>query len=145
MKQLEEETHLYITDTIRIPLSEIEISFIRSSGPGGQHVNKTSTQAELTFDLAHSPSFYEDDREWLLSRIASKIDSNGVLRITSQEYRSQLRNKKAAIEKLQSMLQQAIKRPKKRKKTKPSRTAVEKRISSKKRVGERKKLRQEKF
>ena len=145
MQSNAEETHLYITGTIQIPLSEIGISFVRSSGPGGQHVNKTSTQAELTFDLAHSPTLSENDREWLIGRLASKLDSNGVLRITSQEYRSQLRNRKNALEKLQSILQQAIARPKKRKKTKPSKGAVEKRLTSKKKAGEKKKLRRERF
>jgi ribosome-associated protein len=126
---------------IEIPLSEINISFIRSSGPGGQHVNKTSTQAEITFDLANSPSIPEEDRSWLMSRLHSKLDSSGVLRITSQEFRSQLRNKNAAIEKLQTMLADALQRPKKRKKTKPSLAAKRKRVESKRKVGEKKRLR----
>src|SRR5665213_3178265 len=92
---------------LRIPLDEIRISFTRSSGPGGQHVNKTSTQAELTFDLGHSPSLSVVDRAWLLSRLASKLDSSGVLHISSQEFRSQLRNKNAVMEKLKAMLELA--------------------------------------
>ena len=135
------ENQLIITNSLRIPLSEIDITYVRSSGPGGQHVNKTSTQAELTFDLAHSPSIIEFDRAWLISRLGTKLDTNGVLRITSQEFRSQLRNKNAALEKLQAMLTTAMHRPKKRKKTRPSRSAVEKRLTSKKKAGETKKLR----
>ena len=126
---------------IEIPLSEISISFVRSSGPGGQHVNKTSTQAELTFDLARTPSFSAWDRDWLLNKLATRLDSNGILRITSQEYRSQLRNKSDAIEKLRILLQSAIQRPKKRKKTRPTRSAVEKRLTSKKKDGEKKRMR----
>src|SRR5437762_9511989 len=109
-----------ITPQIRIPLAELRIAFTRSSGPGGQHVNKTSTRAEIAFDLAHSPSVPDADRQWLINRLASKLDSDGVLHIAAQEYRSQLRNKQAAIERLQEMLHEAIKRPKKRKKSKPS-------------------------
>jgi len=108
-------------------------------------VNKTSTQAELVFDLANSPSITEADRTWLLSRLGSKLDSSGILRVTSQEYRSQLRNKQDALDKLESMLQSAIIRPKPRKKSKPSRSAVEKRITSKKKAGVKKRLRREKF
>jgi ribosome-associated protein len=140
-----EENILWITDRLQIPIAEIAISFVRSSGPGGQHVNKTSTQAELVFDLANSPSITEADRAWLISRLASKLDSSGILRVTSQEYRSQLRNKQDALEKLEAMLRSAILRPKPRKKSKPSRSAVEKRIGAKKKAGEKKRLRQEKF
>ena len=136
---------LSIGKNIVIPLSEIQISFTRSSGPGGQHVNKTSTQAELTFDLANSPSIPSEDRDWLLTRLASKLDSNGVLRVTAQEYRSQLRNKTGALEKLQSQLTEALIRPKKRKKTKPSAAARRKRLDSKKKAGEKKRLRSERF
>ncbi len=135
------ENQLIITESLRIPLAEIAIDFVRSSGPGGQHVNKTSTQAELTFDLAHSPSVSELDRAWLISRLGTKLDSSGVLRVTSQEFRSQLRNKNAALDKLQAMLAAAMHRPKKRKKTKPSRSAVEKRLAGKKKESEKKKMR----
>jgi ribosome-associated protein len=141
----EKPNFLSIGKNIEIPLSEIEISFTRSSGPGGQHVNKTSTQAELTFDLANSPSIPPQDRDWLLSRLASKLDSNGVLRVTAQEYRSQLRNKTGALEKLRSLLTEALIRPKKRKKTKPSAAAKRKRLDSKKKAGEKKRLRAERF
>ncbi len=136
---------LRITERLRIPIDEIRISFTRSGGPGGQHVNKTSTQAELSFDLAHSPSLSENDRAWLLERLRSKLDSSGVLHLSAQEFRSQLRNKNAAIEKLQDLLARAILRPKPRKKVKPSKAAKETRLRSKKIAGERKKLRSERF
>ena len=136
---------LVISDKLTIPLAEIEIAFTRSSGPGGQHVNKTSTRAEITFDVPRSPSISEIDRSWLLSRLASRLDTEGKLHIAAQEYRSQLRNKSAAIERLQEMLQEALKRPKKRKKSKPTRSSVEARLKSKKRASDTKKLRREKF
>jgi ribosome-associated protein len=138
---IERVSGVVINSHLTIPFSELDIRFTRSSGPGGQHVNKTSTQAELTFDLERSPSLTEADRSWLKSRLASKLDTTGVLRITSQEYRSQGRNKKDALEKFAAMLREALVRPKKRKKTKPSRSAVEKRLESKKKRGETKKLR----
>ena len=135
---MDTEKMLRITATLFIPLSELEVSFVRSSGPGGQHVNKTSTQVELRFDLAKSPSLREDDRRWLLSRLGGKVDSEGVLQITSQEYRSQLRNRVDATEKLVEMLREALIRPKKRRATKPTKSAKEKRLTSKKIHGERK-------
>jgi ribosome-associated protein len=129
---------------ISIPLSEIDIRFVRSSGPGGQHVNKTSTQAEISFDLAGSPSIPGSERTWLRSRLASKLDTEGKLQVTSQAYRSQLRNREDAIEKLIAMLNQALQRPKKRRPTRPTRGAKESRLRSKKLHGERKALRTKK-
>ncbi len=136
-----EDNTLRINGRLSIPFSEIDISFIRSSGPGGQHVNKASTQAELTFDVAHAPSLSDADRNWLLSRLGSKLDSAGVLRITAQEFRSQLRNKQSALDKFQSLLAQALERPKPRKKTKPTKSSVETRLKRKKQASEKKRLR----
>ena len=138
---MEEQKFLRINSRLSIPLEEIEISFTRSSGPGGQHVNKTSTQAELSFDLAHSPSIAEQDRAWLLTRLATRLDSSGKLHVNSQSYRSQLRNKEAALEKLASLIGGAMERPKTRRKTKPSRSAKETRLHSKKMDGEKKRMR----
>lgn len=142
---MDKENGIAIGNGITVPMSEIEISFIRSSGPGGQHVNKTSTQAELLFDLLASPSIPDPDKRWLASRLTTKLDTAGVLRITAQEHRSQLRNKNAAVEKLQSMLQTALERPKRRKKTRPTRSSVEKRLTSKKKDSDKKKQRREQY
>lgn len=133
-----------INDKIFIPASELEISFIRSGGPGGQHVNKTSTQAELVFDL-DSPSIPEVDKAWLRTKLGSKLDSEGKLRITSQDTRSQLQNKKLVIEKFREMLRMGLLRPRKRKPTKPKRSAVEKRLESKRKHSENKTQRRGKF
>ena len=138
------EDHIVLSPKISIPLTELQIRFIRSSGPGGQHVNKTSSQAELVFDL-QSPFIPEEDRAWLKSRLATKLDSQDRIRITAQTHRSQSQNRSEAIEKLDQLLTEAIKRPKKRKKTKPSKGAVERRLASKKRASEKKKSRNERF
>jgi ribosome-associated protein len=132
---------LIINDRITIPVSELEISFSRSSGPGGQHVNKTSSQAELVFDLANSTAFTPEDRGWLLERLRHRLDTSGRLRLTSQESRSQRQNKGHVIEKLREILIHALRRPKVRKPTKPSRASVHRRLDSKKKHGETKKLR----
>jgi ribosome-associated protein len=141
-EELTESTNvLEVGNSIRIPLNELNFRFVRSSGPGGQHVNKTSTQVELTFDIAASTGISEPDKRWLLSKLSSKLDSTGLLQIASQEHRSQLRNKTKAIRRLQAMLEQALVRPKKRKPTKPSKSAKEKRLKSKKIVSEKKSYR----
>lgn len=140
-----QEQDLIITSAIRIPQSELEMSFVRSSGPGGQHVNKTSTQVEVTFDLLHSSSIPEIDRQRMLAKLQSKLDSEGRLRVTAQESRSQLSNRKAALEKLTLLLKEAARKPKPRKKTKPSKASVEKRLDSKKKHSDAKKNRSMKF
>jgi len=137
----EEATSLSISEGLTIPISELEFRFVRSSGPGGQHVNKTSTQVELRFDLLNSPSISDADRRWLLSRLGRKVDSSGILQVTSQEYRSQLRNRTSTIEKLRDMLKEAMRRPKKRKPTKPTKGAKERRLESKKKHSTVKSLR----
>ena len=134
-----------LNDTISIPVSELEIRFIRSGGPGGQHVNKTSTQVELTFDLMNSPSIPEHDKEWLMEKLRHRLDSSGKLRLTSQDTRSQRQNKGIVLERFGEMLRHALRRPKKRKPTKPSKAAVQKRIDSKKRRSETKSQRRAQF
>ncbi len=134
-----------LNDKISIPVSELDIRFSRSSGPGGQHVNKTSTQAELTFDLVNSPSIPTEERDWLIEKLKHRLDSAGQLRLTSQDTRSQRQNKSIVIERFQEMLKHALRRPKKRKPTKPSKAAVQRRIESKKKRGETKSQRRAQF
>ncbi|MEO6939091.1 MAG: alternative ribosome rescue aminoacyl-tRNA hydrolase ArfB [Candidatus Kapaibacterium sp.] len=143
-EETERQNIIEVTPNLRIPMAEINFRFVRSSGPGGQHVNKTSTQVELTFDLAHSPSIREDDRLWLMQRLSSRLDTDGVLQITAQEHRSQLRNKTEATRKLVQLLADGFKRPKRRKPTKSTRGAKEARIASKKIHGAKKKARSRK-
>lgn len=134
-----------LNDKISIPVSELEIRFSRSGGPGGQHVNKTSTQAELSFDLLNSPSIPQDDRDWLVEKLMHRLDSAGRLRLTSQDTRSQRQNKAIVLERFQEVLRHALRRPKKRKPTKPSKAAVERRIEGKKKRSETKSQRRAQF
>jgi ribosome-associated protein len=134
-------TDLAINSQLRLPLVELRYRFARSSGPGGQHVNKAETQVELTFDVAHSPSLSDAQRQRILSKLKNLIDGEGVLHLTAQSERSQLRNREAVTERFQQLLAQALHVPKKRRPTKPSAASHERRIASKKRRGQIKKLR----
>lgn len=117
---------------VEILLTELNFKGIRSSGPGGQHVNKTASKVEVTFDLESSHSLSDIEKERLCSKLASKISSEGILTLQCGETRSQHRNKAIVIERLVELLQQNLKVAKKRKKTKPSKNAIERRLKSKK-------------
>ncbi|HFQ94683.1 MAG TPA: aminoacyl-tRNA hydrolase, partial [Anaerolineae bacterium] len=117
--------------------------FSGSSGPGGQHVNKTATKATLLFDARHSPSLTEAQRQLILAKLANRIDKEGTLRIEAQTFRSQRRNRDTAVTKFRLLLAQALKEPKKRKKTRPSRAAQEKRLAAKKKQSEKKRRRRQ--
>ncbi|GAA3241237.1 alternative ribosome rescue aminoacyl-tRNA hydrolase ArfB [Actinocorallia longicatena] len=123
---------LPINGSVEIPEAELSWRFSRSSGPGGQNVNKTSSAAELLFDLAATEALSETQRERALERLASRL-VDGVLTIRAEEYRSQLRNREAARVRLAALIREAIAQPpRKRRPTKPSRGAVERRIQGKK-------------
>lgn len=145
MNSVEKETEalsvLDITASVRIPLSELRFRTSRSSGPGGQNVNKLETRVELLFDVAHSPALSNEQREHILLNLDSRIDGEGVLHISSQRSRSQWENKQGTIEKLVSLLREALKVRKKRVKTSPTRGSNETRVQRKKRHSQKKKLR----
>lgn len=130
-----------ITPTMSIPLSEVQYRFVRSSGPGGQHVNKTSTQVELWFDVLQSSALTEAQRQRLLHILKNLIDSTGVLQLSEQSERSQFQNKQQVTEKFKSLLIAALRVPKPRRPTRPTKAAKEKRIASKKKQGQMKKAR----
>jgi ribosome-associated protein len=132
---------IVINPTVAIPLDELRYRTTRSGGPGGQHVNKTETQVELLFDVAHSPSLSEDQRQRILSKLKNLIDSEGVLHLTAQSERSQLRNREIATARFQEVLAAALRVPKKRRPTKPTATSKARRLESKKRRGKIKQLR----
>jgi ribosome-associated protein len=132
---------LPITGSVRVPVSELHFRTSRSSGPGGQNVNKLETRVELLFDVAHSPSISEEQRERILLNLGSRIDDAGLLHISSQRSRSQWENKQATIEKLISLLREALKVRKKRIKTAPTRSSNENRVQRKKKHSQKKKLR----
>jgi ribosome-associated protein len=130
---MSDDPPLNITDTLQIPLSELHFHFSRSGGPGGQHVNRSATQVELTFDVANSPTLNEVQRARILSVLKSYIDSRGVLHLSSQTTRSQHRNRVEVIERLQRLLQQALHTPKRRVATRPPPKAKEQRLAGKRR------------
>ena len=122
---------LQITPTLEIPDSELVERFVRSAGPGGQHVNKVSTAVELRFDVARSPSLPEAVRARLLSRRDRRLTDDGVLVLSAQRFRTQERNREDARERLGALIAAATVAPKKRIATKPTRGAKERRLGAK--------------
>ncbi len=129
---------LLITRRVRIPGRELTLSYARSGGPGGQHVNKTATKVHLRWNVQASEALTDVDRAWLLERLASRITAEGELLVTAETHRDQRRNVEVALEKLASTVREALRRPKKRKKTRPSRAARQRRLDSKKRLSAQK-------
>ncbi|MEI7889061.1 MAG: alternative ribosome rescue aminoacyl-tRNA hydrolase ArfB [Actinomycetes bacterium] len=130
-----------INGWVSIPRSELSVRFSRSSGPGGQGVNTTDSRVELTFDLAHSQSLTQHFRDRAIQRLGSKL-VDGTLTVVASEHRSQRQNRQAAEKRLVETLAAAFAPPPApRRKTKPSRSSVQKRITAKKRRGETKRLR----
>ena len=127
-------TDLPITETVTIPLVELHFQFSRSSGPGGQHVNRTASQVELTFDVLGSPSLNEAQRARVLSKLKSYIDTRGILHLTSQTTRSQHRNRTEVTERFTTLLQRALHVPKRRIPTRPSPQAEARRLAAKQRT-----------
>ena len=124
---------LEVSPELRIPLAELEFRASRSGGPGGQHVNTSSTRVELSWDVAGSPSLTPVQRDRLLRRLASRLDGTGRLRLVSSVSRSQLRNREDATERLRTIVAEGLLVPKTRKRTKPSRAAKAARLEGKRR------------
>ena len=124
-----------ITPALSIPRDELRFRFTRSSGPGGQHVNRTSSQVELTFDVLHSPALTAEQRTRLIKGLRRRIDSEGVLHLVSHATRSQLENRADVTKRFAALLTTALKPVKPRKATRPTRAAREKRLESKKARG----------
>lgn len=113
-------------------ISELNFKALRSSGPGGQHVNKTASKVEVSFHLDSSNALSEAEKERLRNKLSSKITSEGLIVLQCSETRSQHRNKAIVIERLLALLQENLRLTKPRKKTKPSRNAIERRLKAKK-------------
>jgi ribosome-associated protein len=125
------QAEIRITPDLAIPLAEIELRFSRSSGPGGQKVNKTATRVELQFDVANSTALSDGQRERLLERLRGQLDSRGVLHLSSSEYASQWRNRQEVIERLRVVLAQGLRVPRRRIPTRPTRSSIERRLTLK--------------
>lgn len=125
-----------VTDSIAIEEREIDERFVRSSGPGGQNVNKVSTAVELRFDIRSSPSLPAEVKERLVKLAGKRVSADGVLLIDSREFRTQAQNREAARARLVDLIARSARRPARRKPTRPGKAAREKRLVTKKRRGE---------
>ena len=124
-----------------IPDAELDFQTSRSGGPGGQHVNKAETRVEVIWNVEESSSLTNVQRERVLRKLATRVDGLGRLRVAADTHRSQARNREEAVERLHDLVRDALKVPKKRKKTKPSRAAKERRLKEKKERAQKKKMR----
>ena len=135
MSGAEERTHRRVTRSVLLPLSEIELRVSRSSGPGGQHANKTESRVEAVFDVEASTALTGNQKHRVVAR------AGPILRAIAQDERSQLRNRELAIDRLVARLAEALRVERKRVPTRPSRAAKEQRLDAKKRRGATKRLR----
>jgi ribosome-associated protein len=122
-----------INDNLTIPDDELSFEYARSSGPGGQNVNKVNTKVTLRFDVAASPSLTVEQRGMISRKLCTRITKDGVLRITSQRHRTQRANQEAVVERFVELVRDALVRRRKRRKTKIPRVAYERRLQEKKR------------
>lgn len=130
-----------VTNDLAIQEDEIQINFIRSSGPGGQNVNKVSSAVQLRFNVIESPTLPADIQERLVNLAGNRITDEGILIIEARQYRTQEQNRKAALEKLVKLIQEAAKEPSVRRETKPPLRAKERRLENKRQRSEIKRLR----
>jgi ribosome-associated protein len=132
-----------ITDTLSIDENELEWDFVRSSGPGGQNVNKVATAVQLRFDALRSQSLSDEVRDRLIRLAGKRMTSGGILVIQARRFRSQEGNRQDAWDRLVELLRKAMVRPRPRKASKPSKAARQKRLDAKKRRGDLKRMRRE--
>jgi ribosome-associated protein len=130
---MDDANYLAVSPALRLPLAELEYRASRSGGPGGQHVNTSSTRVEVWWDVAGSATLTEEQRARLLARLAIRLDSAGRLRLVSSGSRSQLRNREEVTERLRDLVAAALRVPKARKRTRPSRAAKAARLEAKRR------------
>jgi ribosome-associated protein len=129
---------LHIINTVTLDESELEERFVRSSGPGGQNVNKVASAVELRFDASKSPALDDEVRERLRRIAGSRMTADGVILIDARRFRTQAKNREDARERLAALIRSALTRPKRRRKTRPSTASRERRIETKRRRSETK-------
>jgi ribosome-associated protein len=127
------ENELVVNESVRIPIAELHYQFVRSSGPGGQHVNRSATQVELTFDLANSPSLTDEQKARARAALKSYVDKDGIVHLASQTFRSQLQNREDVTARFVELMHRALRVPKKRRATRPTAGSKERRLESKRR------------
>jgi ribosome-associated protein len=132
---------LEITPAVSIDENEIQIDFVRASGPGGQNVNKVSTAAQLRFDIRNSPSLETAVKERLVRLAGSRVTEAGILVIDARRFRTQEQNRLDAIQRLLGLVRRALEQPKARRKTRPTLASKQKRLQTKRRHSEKKRLR----
>ena len=138
------ENLLRVSGALSIPRGELDVRVSRSSGAGGQHVNKTSSRVEIFWNVAGSRALSEDQRARLLDRLSSRLTTEGSVRIVASDMRSQSRNRDLAEEKLADLIRRALVIPKKRRPTRPTKASKEARLEGKKRRSRTKRERQNK-
>ncbi len=136
-----ESSDLQVTPRVRIPLAELSFRATRSGGPGGQHVNTSSTRVELWWSLEASPSLTVEERARVRARLGARVTEDGWLRVVSAATRSQAQNRLLAQERFVELLRGALHVPKSRRPTRPSRAVKERRLQSKRHQSERKRER----
>lgn len=134
---------IVVSREIQIPESELEEAFVRSSGPGGQNVNKVATAVQLRFDVSRSPSLPDQVRSRLLRQAAARITDDGILIIEARRHRTRERNRQDARERLAKLIHRAATPPRPRKPTRPTAASRLKRLEDKRKRGERKRERRE--
>lgn len=127
------ETSIPIGHGVSVPRAELEFRASRAGGPGGQHVNTSSSRIELRWDLERTRALDAEQRDRVRRRIGRRVDSAGIVRIVSDSRRSQLQNREAALERFQAILAEALAVPKRRKATRPTKASKERRLDAKKR------------
>ena len=137
----EDERAVFVNERLAIPRAELGVRATRASGAGGQHVNKTSTRVEITWNVASSLVLSDEDRARLITRLASRLSDDGELRVVASDTRSQLQNRELAETRLADMVRRALIIPKPRKKTRPSRAAKQARLDDKRKISEKKRVR----
>lgn len=133
-----ERAFLDVTALVAIPRTELQYRATRAGGPGGQHVNTSSTRIELLWDLDGSKAVTDEERARIREKLAARLDSDGMVRVVASDRRSQQQNRQAADERLAALIRHALHVPKRRRATKPSKAAKEKRLADKKRRSDRK-------